>query len=81
MYSIWTVIISANSEALASEIDLADWSERSEEQMMYVAQVTIRTTVFVEAENESEAKLMASIKASVEAPDGVNAKVIDSYEE
>lgn len=49
--------------------------------MMYVVQVTIRTTVFVEAENESEAKLMASIKASVEAPDGVNAKVIDSYEE
>lgn len=49
--------------------------------MMYVVQVAIRTTVFVEAENESEAKLMACIKAPVEDPDGVNAKVIDSYEE
>lgn len=49
--------------------------------MTYVVQVTMRTTVFVEAENESEARQMACIKAPVEDPDSVDAAVIDSYEE
>lgn len=47
--------------------------------MMFVVQVTTKTTVFVEAKNEEEARLMACVKAPAEDPDGVDAVVIDKY--
>ena len=47
--------------------------------MMFIVQVTTKTTVFVEAENEENAKYTACMRAPAETADSCYAIVIDKY--
>lgn len=49
--------------------------------MMYVVVVTTKTTVFVEAKDEKNAREVACVIAPLQEADSVDAKVIDSYED
>lgn len=49
--------------------------------MMYVINITTCKTVFVEADTEESAKLIARLRAADEEDDNVEVVVIDRYED